>query len=437
MEDFIPPHVPDDQNVAAAPIFREYVASKENSRVRKLVTTLNSIHHQPYSSRLADGDHRLIQIAKNIDPMFSGDEAAAGRIVLEALNPAAPVLEEAREALRRPKVEWPVNHFSAPCISDYEYITPCWEVAKMLRDRALAELSVNFSDKAAQDTLTILAMAEAVVPPRQVICELVRESILRVASEVISDGLRRRAWTDSNLSALSQSLPQQNLTSQMADSLRMERASVLQWMLIGFPRVVFDQPNNRVRQGERLDEVFQRLITLYFQLRPMGWDHRDRARYIFVTQQLIESLSAGKRISPNEVPHLENFISTHSRWDLFNKPLSTLALIQLPRLVEGSAHAQTLLESTRTACAVERYRLGNKRLPVSLGDLVPAFLPAAPNDPITGRPLLYKPKEDGAFVVYGVGWNQIDDGGSVQSTPPKKPQEEADWGVSIAKETNL
>jgi len=75
-----------------------------------------------------------------------------------------------------------------------------------------------------------------------------------------------------------------------------------------------------------------------------------------------------------------------------------------------SAWAQTLLESTRTACAVERYPLVNSRLPAHLVELVPAFLVAVPKDPITGAPHLYKPSPEGSFVIYGVGWNQADDG---------------------------
>ena len=57
MEDFIPPHVPDDQNVAAAPIFREYIASKDNSSLGKLLASWNDSHHWRHYGRLADGDH--------------------------------------------------------------------------------------------------------------------------------------------------------------------------------------------------------------------------------------------------------------------------------------------------------------------------------------------------------------------------------------------
>ena len=425
MEDFIPPHVRDDQNVAAAPIFREYDALKENSRLGKFLQTWKIL------GTLSTKDQRLASMAKKIDPKFSSDESAARSLVLEALNQTAPVLEEVREALRRPKVEWPID-YSNVLQTPMNYITPCLDVAKMFRGRALAELELGLPDKAAQDTMTILAMAEAVVPPRMVIPELVREVNLRMASTVISDGLRRGAWSDSNLSDFSKSLPKQNLTSQMADSLRVDRAA-LQPALIDI--LSFQQHDDVINSRTRTPQD-KLLFYLFCQIRPTGWVHQDRARYIVLTQQAIEAISVGNRISPNEIHSIDNVSSSRSIWDSIHNPISSLAFPSFIKIYKIAVMTQTQLESTRTACAVERYRLGNKRLPVSLGDLVPAFLPVVPNDPITGRPLLYKPKEDGAFVVYGVGWNQIDNGGSVQSTPPKKPQEEADWGVSIAKETS-
>jgi len=45
-----------------------------------------------------------------------------------------------------------------------------------------------------------------------------------------------------------------------------------------------------------------------------------------------------------------------------------------------------------------------------LSDLVPIYLPQAPQDPFDGRPLRYRRLEPG-FVVYSVGPARTDDGG--------------------------
>jgi hypothetical protein len=64
----------------------------------------------------------------------------------------------------------------------------------------------------------------------------------------------------------------------------------------------------------------------------------------------------------------------------------------------------------RTALAVERFRLAHGRLPESLGELVPEFLPVVPADPFDGQPLRYRVLSKG-YMVYSVGDDGHDDGG--------------------------
>ena len=423
-EDFIPPHVSDDQNVAAAPIFRDSFEKKENSRLAQIRRPWEEV------GKTKAGEKRLVQIAKKLDPSFSGDEAAAGRVVLNSLNPSAPALDEVREALRRPEVEWPLD-YSNPPLMPLDYIGDCVAVARVLHERALAELSLGSSDNAAQDTMTILALAEVMSSPHLLINELVRNSMLTMAFDVIGDGLRRGAWNDADLSALSKSLSQKKLMFQIADGLRGERAYSLQSNLwdLDIKIILNSQPMDAQTQGEWT----RRVLELTYKLWPTGWTRRDRAHFIVGIQQQLESLRSGKGISPDEVRRIDLPLSNPSAWDRFTCPLSTLSLTVFGRYVETCAFAQTLLECTRTACAVERYRLANKRLPTNLDELIPSFLPAVPNDPILGKPLLYKPSADGSFTVYGVGWNGIDDGGSIQPSQQTDPHlHEADWGVTTA-----
>lgn len=47
--------------------------------------------------------------------------------------------------------------------------------------------------------------------------------------------------------------------------------------------------------------------------------------------------------------------------------------------------------------------------------LVPQFIEKLPPDVIGGQPLHYRRTEDGKFLLYSVGWNEIDDGGKAAS----------------------
>lgn len=63
-----------------------------------------------------------------------------------------------------------------------------------------------------------------------------------------------------------------------------------------------------------------------------------------------------------------------------------------------------------TAIAAERYRIRHGRVPGSLPELVPEFLPAVPLDPCSGGPLVYRPAGR-PFTLYSVGTNGVDDQG--------------------------
>jgi hypothetical protein len=65
--------------------------------------------------------------------------------------------------------------------------------------------------------------------------------------------------------------------------------------------------------------------------------------------------------------------------------------------------------------ALELYRRHDGHYPASLGQLTPELLPEIPVDRITGDPVKYK-LIDGEPIVYSVGADRIDDGG----TPPAK-----------------
>ncbi len=65
--------------------------------------------------------------------------------------------------------------------------------------------------------------------------------------------------------------------------------------------------------------------------------------------------------------------------------------------------------------ALERFRLAKGRYPTVLVDLTPGWLKAVPLDPMDGKPLRYRLKPDGAFLLYSVGRDGKDDGGDPAS----------------------
>jgi hypothetical protein len=72
--------------------------------------------------------------------------------------------------------------------------------------------------------------------------------------------------------------------------------------------------------------------------------------------------------------------------------------------------ARAKLRSAAACVAAERFRNDNGAWPSSLDALVPQYLTSVPVDPFTGKPLIYRVRDDG-IVVYSAGANGTDDGG--------------------------
>jgi hypothetical protein len=74
---------------------------------------------------------------------------------------------------------------------------------------------------------------------------------------------------------------------------------------------------------------------------------------------------------------------------------------------------QTWINEARLAIALERFRMRNDRLPDALSALVPDYLDALPPDIVTGEPLRYRRLTEDHFLIWSVGWNEVDEDGAV------------------------
>ncbi|AQT68468.1 Bacterial type II secretion system protein G [Anaerohalosphaera lusitana] len=70
------------------------------------------------------------------------------------------------------------------------------------------------------------------------------------------------------------------------------------------------------------------------------------------------------------------------------------------------------LDATKVGLAIEKYRLDKDRLPEKLADLTPTYLDEVPVDPFDGKPMKYLKKGDTNYVVYSIGKDGTDNGGT-------------------------
>jgi hypothetical protein len=97
-------------------------------------------------------------------------------------------------------------------------------------------------------------------------------------------------------------------------------------------------------------------------------------------------------------------------------PYNWFTKLLLPALQTAAkkfVYAQAVTDQARLAIALERYRIAQGQFPESLETLAPKFIPQLPHDIINGQPLKYQRTTNGSFVLYSVGWNETDDGGTI------------------------
>ena len=151
-----------------------------------------------------------------------------------------------------------------------------------------------------------------------------------------------------------------------------------------------------------------------FQLIPAGWFDQNKLSLCRMHEKFLLPLVEGQTrriVRPAAVQQATSVLDRQRMrpYDMFSRML----LPALGRCAEKCARAQASVDFARVACALERYRLANGQFPESLEVLAPKFIGKLPQDIINDQPLKYRRTDDGQFVLYSVGWNETDDGGTV------------------------
>ncbi len=123
-----------------------------------------------------------------------------------------------------------------------------------------------------------------------------------------------------------------------------------------------------------------------------------------------EVLRNERLFAAHELRKLPGFVSTVAAWWSARSAKDKA----LERHLAAVAHVRLM----SVELALRLYVAENKRAPGNLQDLVPNYLSHTPIDPFSGGPLIYKPQQTN-WLVYSVGPDGVDDGGSVSGTRPR------------------
>ena len=256
--------------------------------------------------------------------------------------------------------------------------------------------------------LDILPIADSLDAEPIVISQLVRMAVLETAVGALEDAMNRVSFRAEDLerlqSGLASALPPAKERRCMMDRAMIGELLVsLEWR---FLRVLDDSSTGTSMWSEELPRLQLPVMDL---IDFLGFERYASVRIIQTwIQEAHQYTETGiLKTTPAEKVLFDDAL-------FWRTLLASLTLPPLARTYEAEWRVRTRLDLARTALAVERFRLAHLRLPDQLAALVPDFLDRIPRDPWNdGRPISYRIKDNGEFVVYSFALNRRDDLGEL------------------------
>jgi len=433
----VPPAVPDEKNFALAPLLKPLMDfTRETSGVvwrdtnglaRIEGISANISPHRDRNNDLVYGSVEKGTFADlkacaefyrgNTNYPQAASSATAAETILAALGRFDLEIKELREAAAsRPLSRFPIHYDEEPPWGILlRHLARIKGLTILTYVRATAELEAGHPAEAFEDLKLGLRFSDSITNEPFLIDQLVRIASLGIDLQTVREGLVRHAWTGPQLAEMETYLSSLNLLAEYKFAMRGERA-------LGTANLDYIR-----RQGFRADpmdymddEGRARNAGSSLKAIPGGWYYQNMLGLCRLHEQF--TLPAVDEQTHRVFPQVsENFDSTISK--MRRGPYTIFAVLLFPALEPAaakSARMQAYVDSARVACALERYRLANSKLPDTLDALGPPFITTVPNDIIDGKLLRYRPGSNGGYVLYSIGWNQTDDGGEIAWVKGKK-----------------
>ncbi len=315
-------------------------------------------------------------------------------------------------ALARDLVKIPYGRFPGTYPANFAStnLDPCQKaryVGSMLRYDAILRAHKGDVAGAIHNIEAIFHTGRAVGDEPFLICVLIRMSIDKVAVGAIERTLGLGHATEHEMRDIQAYLSEQAQVPYLLIGVRGERAG-------------FDRLFEGIQNGSLSVSEFNPIIG------PAGWSNplekvlllytrlTIKARRADLLDRMTDAVEVGRLPTEKQQAAFKDWSAKVDNLGTFS--VTYLILQPLPTIAEGHIRHLATLRTALVGVAAERYRLANGHWPAALTDLVPRFLDQVPTDPYDGLPLKLK-QDDGAFIVYALGADRIDNGGQLDDKP--------------------
>lgn len=327
------------------------------------------------------------------------------------------------EAARRPGAllgspEISPRGYSLPETAPLPNFVQVRHVAWFLNHRAQLFLLTRETDQSLGSLEAMSGLIRALESsPPTLVSIMIRGAVAGLGIETIRNGLKEGLWRAVDYPALRAFLNDVDFINPYYRSILAERNSGCE-LLERFASIPYPQ---------RLQEAFsmgfkESWVTMMLL---EGWVRQNQAVISNLIHPYVSCLeSKNPRVDSKRLDILfEEISNATSKPTIYN----TVARLWIPNFLKASravSRHQAMRDMALIALDLENDKIANAVYPASLDDLRPAMLTNVPLDVVSDRPYRYRRTENGGFLLYSVGWNQIDDGGK---DSPKNEVDASDW----------
>jgi hypothetical protein len=434
---YIPPPVPDEQNLAAIPLFKlepdlETGSALEPMALQKALRYNQAGNDIPITGNVLGGESLdivkiQITIARDYAEVFKN--TALPKDTLAQFDALYPFLADLRAAsTTRPLCRLSLDYVTQPpALRSLSLLVDQIKVSKILALHAILALADHQPDLALSDLKINFKLMSGIRRNPTLVAGLVNIAMNAIGNDAINYGLELHAWNDVQLAQIQEELARIDFLQNYQFVMRSAPSAdtIPNFDLIKTPRSM--DFAGWILSSYKLDWI----LSSFW---PDGWIDQNKAKTVEILlsiSQTVDPLS--HRVFPEQADELENNAkSFERRWDGF-APWNILFSLVTPPVIAATPHfarGQVWGDQIRIACALERYRLAHGIYPSSLDQLVPACVADVPRDVINEQPYHYRLRPDGTYLLYSIGWNQTDDGGKVvylKDLPKRFDYTQGDW----------
>jgi hypothetical protein len=381
-----PPAVPDEVNAAV-------LYDRAFHRLPRLERDPQSLPGGQPQWRVAREDERVLSDFLADDPE---KQRRAGRErVRQALAGTEAALDLAREAAGMPRCRFAVD-WEAGAAALFPHYPRLRSLTRLLGAHAVLAAVDGKPAEAVVDLQAMIGITRHIGSEPLLIGQLVQYACQSMALSSLNQVMRHASLSDAESRRLQETLAAVDLYPSFEGAVATERAFGL-WM--------FDTVRDGGVSAEEFGTEPGSFLRLLRRLRPAGepllkW---DQVHYLRLMGRQVDLARLHRHLPPAEWPEMEAEIPRYA-------VVSRLMLPALSAAASRRDEAVARLALARWALALHVYQAQTGRYPDSLQEAERVAGGSLPEDPFSGRALIYRPQGQG-YRLYSIGGNGRDDGG--------------------------